>query len=193
MTDEINVISRTQVINVEPTSGAISIIDAGPQGPAGPPGAGGGGGTADLAVYFNTVSTSTSPIKQNGVVLAVSDFHNRSINYASDNETMKVVTGYGHCVTEDTGTNGFPIVLDGVVFSASNGLSPGFFCVTFDGQRRFKARWIAESITNYGWWVFDLDENDFVLYDNSMTLVDFQVEGGMVFAWDIEGALVSND
>lgn len=38
MTDEINVISRTQVINVEPTSGAVSIINAGPAGPTGPTG-----------------------------------------------------------------------------------------------------------------------------------------------------------
>src|SRR4249920_4050521 len=38
MTEEINVISRTQIINVEPTSGAVSIINAGPAGPGGPPG-----------------------------------------------------------------------------------------------------------------------------------------------------------
>jgi hypothetical protein len=35
MSDELNVISRTQVINIEPTSGSVSIINAGPQGPAG--------------------------------------------------------------------------------------------------------------------------------------------------------------
>ena len=32
---EINVVSRTQIINVEPTSSAISIINAGPAGPGG--------------------------------------------------------------------------------------------------------------------------------------------------------------
>lgn len=35
MTDEINVLSRTQQINVEPTSGAVSVINAGPAGPGG--------------------------------------------------------------------------------------------------------------------------------------------------------------
>ena len=38
MTTEINVISRTQVIVVEPTSGTVAIISAGPVGPGGPPG-----------------------------------------------------------------------------------------------------------------------------------------------------------
>ena len=36
MSAEINVISRTQVIVVEPSSGSVSIIQAGPPGPAGP-------------------------------------------------------------------------------------------------------------------------------------------------------------
>jgi hypothetical protein len=36
MSGEINVISRTQIIYVDPTSGSVSIINAGPQGPAGP-------------------------------------------------------------------------------------------------------------------------------------------------------------
>lgn len=39
MTDEINVLHRDQTIFVEPASGAISVIAAGPQGPPGPPGA----------------------------------------------------------------------------------------------------------------------------------------------------------
>lgn len=39
MTDEINVLSRTQEIHVEPTSGSVSIINAGPPGP----GSGSGG------------------------------------------------------------------------------------------------------------------------------------------------------
>ncbi len=38
MTEEINVISRTQTIIVEPTSSAVSIINAGPMGPTGPQG-----------------------------------------------------------------------------------------------------------------------------------------------------------
>ena len=38
MTTEINVISRTQIIYVDPTSGSVSIIDAGPAGPGGPMG-----------------------------------------------------------------------------------------------------------------------------------------------------------
>lgn len=36
MSQEINVISRTQIIEVEPISGSVSIINAGPPGPAGP-------------------------------------------------------------------------------------------------------------------------------------------------------------
>jgi hypothetical protein len=39
MTDEINVLHRDQTIYVEPASGAVSVIAAGPQGPPGPPGA----------------------------------------------------------------------------------------------------------------------------------------------------------
>lgn len=35
MTDEVNVISRTQQILVEPTTGAVSVINAGPPGPPG--------------------------------------------------------------------------------------------------------------------------------------------------------------
>lgn len=35
---EINVISRTQTIIVEPTSGSVSVINAGPPGPGGPTG-----------------------------------------------------------------------------------------------------------------------------------------------------------
>ena len=38
MSGEINVISRTQIIYVDPTSGSVSVINAGPQGPAGPTG-----------------------------------------------------------------------------------------------------------------------------------------------------------
>src|SRR5580765_114591 len=43
MTEEINVISRTQTVVVEPTSGCVSIINAGPMGPGGTPGAAGSG------------------------------------------------------------------------------------------------------------------------------------------------------
>jgi len=38
MSDEVNVIQRTQLIIVEPSSGSVAIINAGPQGPAGPVG-----------------------------------------------------------------------------------------------------------------------------------------------------------
>lgn len=38
MSGEINVLSRTQIINVDPSSGTVSVINAGPQGPAGPNG-----------------------------------------------------------------------------------------------------------------------------------------------------------
>jgi hypothetical protein len=38
MSDEINVVNRTQTIFVEPSSSSVSIINAGAQGPAGPPG-----------------------------------------------------------------------------------------------------------------------------------------------------------
>jgi hypothetical protein len=39
MTDEINVVNRSQTIFVEPSSGAVSVIGGGPPGPAGPQGA----------------------------------------------------------------------------------------------------------------------------------------------------------
>lgn len=35
MTDEINVINRTQTIYVEPSSGAVSVVSGGPPGPPG--------------------------------------------------------------------------------------------------------------------------------------------------------------
>jgi hypothetical protein len=38
MSDELNVISRTQIIRVEPTSNSVSVIYAGPPGPPGTPG-----------------------------------------------------------------------------------------------------------------------------------------------------------
>jgi hypothetical protein len=34
MTDEINVLSRSQIINVEPSSGSVAVINAGPPGPS---------------------------------------------------------------------------------------------------------------------------------------------------------------
>lgn len=55
MSGEINVLSRTQIVVVEPTSGAVSVINAGPQGPsgsstmAGPPGPPGADGTIILS------------------------------------------------------------------------------------------------------------------------------------------------
>lgn len=42
MSDEVNVITRTQTIIVEPGSAAVSVISAGPPGPAGPIGPSGG-------------------------------------------------------------------------------------------------------------------------------------------------------
>lgn len=36
MSGEINVISRTQQIIVDPASGSVAVINAGPQGPGGP-------------------------------------------------------------------------------------------------------------------------------------------------------------
>lgn len=48
---DVTVLSRTQIIKINPTSRAVSIINAGPQGPAGPEGPPGGGGlTAEQAV-----------------------------------------------------------------------------------------------------------------------------------------------
>lgn len=38
MTEQINVVSRTQLIIVEPTSSAVSVINAGPSGPSTPGG-----------------------------------------------------------------------------------------------------------------------------------------------------------
>lgn len=35
---DINVVSRTQHINIEPVTGTVTVINAGPMGPAGPPG-----------------------------------------------------------------------------------------------------------------------------------------------------------
>jgi hypothetical protein len=48
MSDEINVLSRTQLIYVEPSSGSVSVINA---GPAGPSGSGGGGGGSTWISY----------------------------------------------------------------------------------------------------------------------------------------------
>jgi hypothetical protein len=42
MSDEINVLSRTQIIFVEPTSGSVAVLNAGPMGVAGPEGPSGG-------------------------------------------------------------------------------------------------------------------------------------------------------
>ena len=39
MSDEINVLQRTQIIFVEPSSGSVAVINAGPAGVGGPPGA----------------------------------------------------------------------------------------------------------------------------------------------------------
>lgn len=43
MSGEINVVNRTQTIKVDPASGGVAIINAGPAGPGGPPGAQGAG------------------------------------------------------------------------------------------------------------------------------------------------------
>lgn len=51
MSDQINVLSRTQTIVVEPISGTVSIMNSGPPGPAGPIGV--GTETDDLIVGGN--------------------------------------------------------------------------------------------------------------------------------------------
>lgn len=60
MSDKISVMSRTQIIYVEPSSGAVSVMYVGPPGPPGPPGATGpegpegppgSGGTAGLPIH----------------------------------------------------------------------------------------------------------------------------------------------
>lgn len=57
MSQEINVVAKTQIIVVESPSSSISVINAGPQGPAGPSGSGvpSGGTTGQvLAKLSNT-------------------------------------------------------------------------------------------------------------------------------------------
>jgi hypothetical protein len=49
MTDEINVVNRSQTIYVEPSSGAVSVIGGGPPGPPGPIGAQGPQGIQGIA------------------------------------------------------------------------------------------------------------------------------------------------
>ena len=48
MSHEINVIQKTQIITVEPSSSAVAIINAGPQGPAGPASIPAGGTTGQV-------------------------------------------------------------------------------------------------------------------------------------------------
>lgn len=57
MSQEINVISRTQTIIVEPTSKSVSIIWGGPQGPPGS----GGGGASHYEDLFGTGYDATGP------------------------------------------------------------------------------------------------------------------------------------
>lgn len=56
---EINVISRTQIINVEPTSSAVSIINAGPAGP---------GGAIGSATGSVILRGTTPPLPSDGAV-----------------------------------------------------------------------------------------------------------------------------
>jgi hypothetical protein len=58
---EINVVSRTQVIVVEPTAPSVSVINAGPMGPGGPPGSGGGGELLWEYDSFNDLHPLVSP------------------------------------------------------------------------------------------------------------------------------------
>jgi|SRR5580765_618188 hypothetical protein len=73
MSDEINVISRTQVIIVEPISGSVAVLNegpmgptgvtgpAGPQGPKGDPGAGGAIAPYGLIAYARS-NANSSPV-----------------------------------------------------------------------------------------------------------------------------------
>ncbi len=64
MSGEINVISRTQIILVEPITSAVSVINAGPPGPAGPPSA---WQTLTQAQY------DALPVKDPNVIYIISD------------------------------------------------------------------------------------------------------------------------
>jgi len=66
MSDEINVLSRTQIIYVEPSTGSVSVINAGPPGPSGSGGGGGGSGfpiTEDDALNTYTVDVISGIIR----------------------------------------------------------------------------------------------------------------------------------
>lgn len=76
MSDEINVISRTQVIVVEPVSGSVSILNEGPMGPtgptgpAGPQGAKGDPGAGGAASPFGIIASLRS-ITPSGIITTV--------------------------------------------------------------------------------------------------------------------------
>jgi hypothetical protein len=53
MSDDITVVSRTQLLIVEPGSKSVAVINAGPQGPPGPGGGGGGGGSGEPGLSIN--------------------------------------------------------------------------------------------------------------------------------------------
>lgn len=61
MSDEINVISRTQTIIVEPTSGSVAVINAGPEGPPGP--------SYSTPVYSNGFTAHTNILSQGEAVI----------------------------------------------------------------------------------------------------------------------------
>jgi hypothetical protein len=78
MSDEINVLNREQTIFVEPSSGAVSVIGAGPPGPAGAPGpqgpqgvpgpTGPAGAGTDLPLGITVSGNSTSAPASNQVI-----------------------------------------------------------------------------------------------------------------------------
>lgn len=75
MSGEINVISRTQQIIVDPSSAAVSIINAGPQGPAGPAGPAGADTsyTSPQSINAQTGTTYTLATTDLGKLITLSN------------------------------------------------------------------------------------------------------------------------
>lgn len=72
MSGEINVVNRTQTIKVDPASGSIAVINAGPAGPGGPIGATGAGPLGPIlqGVYngpFTSTQGNFQPIPGGGI------------------------------------------------------------------------------------------------------------------------------
>lgn len=121
MSDEINVVSRTQQIIVEPSSASVSIINAGPpggppgpQGPPGSPGAGARIGYKDLPYHsFGGGAVTSTAAMDYGYAGATNVAGNNSfeIVYAKKqaNSLIKVRANCGFYGTGNAGRAGFSL------------------------------------------------------------------------------------